>query len=531
MRFESSGQLNDCGGPESDFRVYSFSLLESIHDLLAHSGAEAIESGDYGEAEKFCQEALNISFEIGDTKRKIADLRELGRIATYHKDYERAEKSFQEALSLAQEMRNVEAISDIFFDLNRLNSKWEKPEQAEDYQQKGITILREQLNHILTDPDNSKAPTFQKWKAMPLIIKMGVRLLEDQELEQARSLFIDFITIIEDVNTALEARGFQEEEQKLIYIHIRSLIAIGLIEDELEDYAQAESCLSEAVSHARQHGYKVEICELLLYLGIIETETKDYDQAFTRLQEANVLASEMDHTLLLSKINLASGDLALEQKKFKQAQEEYLQALRNANTINRLGLVASAKFGLARVLSELGEKDLSQQSAVESVRIYETLNDPTAEHVKQWLAQILNGGNMERYQSTTSVPVPEGWRVKESITLLSPDGHSNLIVSREPLDPQITSQEYAKTQKELLRKEFPDYREHAFAKTELQGGKKAYLHRFQWKPPNSEDVTQIQVYYSNNGVGITATATCRTLDFEHYENEIRQVLGGITFED
>lgn len=134
---------------------------------------------------------------------------------------------------------------------------------------------------------------------------------------------------------------------------------------------------------------------------------------------------------------------------------------------------------------------------------------------------------MDRFKPQLTAPLPEGWFAKESITLLAPDGKANVIASSEPLDQGIDTQRYAEVQGELLRKEFPGYREFAFEPTKMLGDRQGYIRRFEWTPPDGVAVTQIQLYYAENGRGYTATATTPTTDFERFEMQFRQLLGGL----
>jgi hypothetical protein len=137
---------------------------------------------------------------------------------------------------------------------------------------------------------------------------------------------------------------------------------------------------------------------------------------------------------------------------------------------------------------------------------------------------------MQKFKSKLSAPVPDDWFAKDSYTLLSPDGQANIIMSSEPLDPSIDTEAYAHVQGDLLRKEFPGYREFIFEPTQIFGGRSGWLRRFEWKPPDGEPVVQIQLYYAENGRGYTATATTRAIDIKRFELDLRLVLGGLRIE-
>jgi hypothetical protein len=132
-------------------------------------------------------------------------------------------------------------------------------------------------------------------------------------------------------------------------------------------------------------------------------------------------------------------------------------------------------------------------------------------------------------RSTVRAPVPSGWFEKHSVTLLAPDGQANVIASREPLDPSIDTERYASVQGELLRKEFPGYREHAFTVVPLSVGP-AYLRLFSWTPPDGVAVVQQQVYFARGGAGYTATATAPQHAAERFTALFDEVLRRLEFD-
>ncbi|MDQ5825426.1 MAG: DUF1795 domain-containing protein [Chloroflexota bacterium] len=140
---------------------------------------------------------------------------------------------------------------------------------------------------------------------------------------------------------------------------------------------------------------------------------------------------------------------------------------------------------------------------------------------------------MQRYKQEIGGQLPEGWLVgKESIMFLEPNGEANVIASSEPLGTGIDTKQYAELQGDLLRKDFEGYVyvETVFEQVEVWGGKQGYLRRFQWEPPDNVPVTQIQIYYVENGRGYTATATVPSKYEERFELQLRLILGALTIE-
>ena len=78
---------------------------------------------------------------------------------------------------------------------------------------------------------------------------------------------------------------------------------------------------------------------------------------------------------------------------------------------------------------------------------------------------------------------PAGWYTKQSWTLLSPDGASNVIVSCEPLAPDQDTATYAAVQGELLQREFPGYAQLGMTEIMTPQGP-IPLRMFEWSPPD-----------------------------------------------
>jgi hypothetical protein len=133
---------------------------------------------------------------------------------------------------------------------------------------------------------------------------------------------------------------------------------------------------------------------------------------------------------------------------------------------------------------------------------------------------------MDRFERRVSVPLLESWLAKESVTLLAPDGQANVIASSEPLDPGIDTHTYADVQGDLLRREFPGYREQSFQPFPAFG-RQGFLRVFEWSPPDGVTVIQMQMYLAEDGRGYTATATTPATQFARFEQTFGRILHDI----
>ena len=106
-----------------------------------------------------------------------------------------------------------------------------------------------------------------------------------------------------------------------------------------------------------------------------------------------------------------------------------------------------------------------------------------------------------------SVGVPDGWLMKESLTLIEPMGRANVIVSSEPVHPTMDAEQYAAIQGDSLAREFSGYWLESFEAAAVFGGRRGWVRRFSWQPPDGVAVRQFQAYAVERGVAFTATAT------------------------
>ena len=123
-----------------------------------------------------------------------------------------------------------------------------------------------------------------------------------------------------------------------------------------------------------------------------------------------------------------------------------------------------------------------------------------------------------------SCDVPPGWYVKESLTLLAPDGSANVLMSSEPLDDSTGSAEYAAEQGRLLQLDFPGYHEFECRPVPWPHDYPAWFRRFQWCPPDGPEVEQFQVYWVDRGRGYTGTATSPVAMDGRADRTLRSIL-------
>jgi tetratricopeptide (TPR) repeat protein len=151
------------------------------------------------------------------------------------------------------------------------------------------------------------------------------------------------------------------------------------------------------------------------------------------------------------------------------------------------------------------------------------------------LAQLhrdhVQGGHMTRSNLDISVDVPDGWQLKQSITVFAPDGLANVIASTEPLAPEFTTETYAGAQGDLLDREFPQFEQLELSQIQTDDEREFIRRVFRWTPEGGEQVTQIQLYCATRGRGYTATATTPTSEYNAHSFELELILRGLIYEE
>lgn len=246
--------------------------------------------------------------------------------------------------------------------------------------------------------------------------------------------------------------------------------------------------------------------------GTVLVESGAFDEARFQYESAMVIAQETE-TLLddalfevkLGALSALDGDFEKIEQRFRQAQRLWLESADDPNWT---------------LIDHVGRLPSPVRSHFAVVEVVDKLMDEAA-----------ITGALDDFTGSLGVTVPTGWFVKESFTLLAPDGQANVIWSSEPLESTVTTERYASVQGELLREEFPEYVEHSFENSDILGDRPGFVRTFSWTPTDGVAVTQVQYYYANDGRGYTATATTPSTNYEDIQGVLRQALRQIKILD
>lgn len=124
---------------------------------------------------------------------------------------------------------------------------------------------------------------------------------------------------------------------------------------------------------------------------------------------------------------------------------------------------------------------------------------------------------------------PDGWSVTESWTLRAPGGQAEVVLTREPLPPDLGTEQYAQGRGDRLAAEYPQYQQHVLTVLPLASGP-AYARLFSWTASGGTRVLQVQVCATAPGAGVTATGTAPAASFESVADVLDGVLRSVALD-
>jgi hypothetical protein len=123
--------------------------------------------------------------------------------------------------------------------------------------------------------------------------------------------------------------------------------------------------------------------------------------------------------------------------------------------------------------------------------------------------------------------VPDGWVVRGTLELASPELQVRVVASTEELPADATLEAYLEQHERMLSEHFPGYEEVRLERVPTASGAEAVLRRFNWQPPDWPAVGQLQLYALESGRGLVVTASAEAERFAEIEAAVREVVLGV----
>ena|GEM_PF-328315 len=196
--------------------------LEYLRDLLLNL-ALLYEGSD--QEDKYLQEAVTLTLQVGDPARICLVLGNLGSMAQKRGDLRQAEKYWQEGLVLARQIDNSEQIIHLLLGLAASAKEQGNVTEAEHYYLEGLSLAR-QIDHPLL--------------IMDILNSLGTIANNSGDYIQAKTYY-------------QEGHPVARESGNDLILNIY-LLQLGRLEDKQENYMQAESYYLESLALDRRGG-------------------------------------------------------------------------------------------------------------------------------------------------------------------------------------------------------------------------------------------------------------------------------------
>lgn len=169
---------------------------------------------------------------------------------------------------------------------------------------------------------------------------------------------------------------------------INILSNLSATEIELGEYAAAEQHLAEALAATEKLGNNEAIIRALRNSAELHKQQSHAQLADDYFQQALDRARQAGNQPLLISILADWGDYLVERQVDDRAEQLLRELIATATPTDFPDDVATARFGLARILAARGETTAARSLAQEALALCTNTNADLAQHIQTWLADL-----------------------------------------------------------------------------------------------------------------------------------------------
>ncbi len=412
--------------------------LERVCSVLATLGSIEDAQGHYEQAARYCQEGLALARELNHREQMCLLLGSLGFVAANRGDNLLAQSYYQEGLALARELDLREQICLLLTNLGATTINQGDNKRGETYCQEGLVVARELghrelmsrlLNNLgvlySNSGNNIQAESYYR-ESLDVSRRMGYPL-------GVIILSNNLATIAIDRGNYREAMAYFEEglvlarqmgHRELIVNILAGMGEVAVLQGEDE---QAEHSYQEGLVLAQEMGHRLLMSYCLVGLGEMGILRGAYEQAEIYCQEGLVIARHVDshenisrsltalgqilgargnlysalaafqesldlarrigYPRLIVGSLLARGEVLLRFRRWDAAAQAFHDALSSIPE-QQQDMLATARYGLARVAAMQGNYEEAQMLAEAGLRIFVEIGHRLAGEVGQWLQTL-----------------------------------------------------------------------------------------------------------------------------------------------
>jgi serine/threonine protein kinase len=362
--------------------------MEGVTESLYQRSILFILKGDYAQARKEFDDALNVARTINSTYQQIRILLQLSRVSNKLGQIEQAKQYAMQAIRLAQtnEIHNLAAQG--LIDLGNVYFVRSEIAQAEDYFSQALKLAQSQqlrssearallsLGSLYVQQDDADEGLQYIEKALPFYEQGGYKaeLVQAQTLKgQAYDLKGDYYAALRAFDQLLQlAQQWGKADQAAL-----AYDGIGMVLAHQERYAEALSPLENSYSIYTSQKTGLFAGYTLINRADVLWRLGRYQEARAALNMASSLVEQTDEESqqLRGKIDIVSAPMALSERRFSEAIAwgQRVMATDDSRTKHPT-IEVKYTVGLAQALSGLKQQGLKTCS--ETIDMAERTGDP-----------------------------------------------------------------------------------------------------------------------------------------------------------
>jgi tetratricopeptide (TPR) repeat protein len=332
-------RLHDSGAWEQEEAL----VVDMLHRLGEHPrrvtllhqlGVLAQGRGDYGEAERFYRQSLEIAKRLDDQVGMGANYHQLGVLAQDRGDYEEAERGYRQSLEIAERLGNPTTMASGYHQLGILAQSRGDYEEAERRYRQSLEI-EERLGN--------QAGMGESYH------QLGILAQARGNYDEAERRYRQALEIAERLgNPTTMALSYGQ---------------LGILAQSRGDYDEAERRYRQSFEIAERLGNQAGMGGMYHQLGILAQRRGDYDEAERRYRQALEIMERLGNQGGMATGYGQLGVLAQDRGDYDEAERRYRQAL---EIMERLGNQADMATGY----SLLGFLRLDQEKAEEAISFH-----------------------------------------------------------------------------------------------------------------------------------------------------------------
>ncbi|HLL13658.1 MAG TPA: tetratricopeptide repeat protein [Pyrinomonadaceae bacterium] len=251
-------------------------IASTSHNL----GFQLRNMGDYVSARQLLEESLKIERGLNNMLGVATSLQELGSLAYVTEDFSGARSFYEESLKISREQNDRRKVASALWGLAIILHDEDKIDEARDLYEQALNTFYE-----MGDKKNIACVLYQ----------LGTLSATSDNYSEAKQFYQESLTLAREI-------GFKQ-------VRAASLQQLGILAGKIGDYVEARKFYEDSLSVKRDLEDRDGEARMLSTLGFLDVAEGKYSEGIERLRKAEKLILELDDKEFASQIRIALNRL------------------------------------------------------------------------------------------------------------------------------------------------------------------------------------------------------------------------------